>query len=186
MYEDPARDFALRTKSNLLAIERLDEATAVKPPSEMVYPFTQLCNSLLGLIVLPKEQFFQRLPETPLADMPALRAILSKMTWEVKHRRGPQRDQAKEQTFRELATVLRHAVAHFNLEFIGRGGQVVGVKLWNIPPGAATKDFEMESKPSYGISRSSSSKCCTAKAPNEGSGGLAARSGWAFRRLAGR
>ena len=48
--EQLVREFAYRTKANLLAIERLDKLGEAMCPDGKVFPFTQLCNSLLGLV----------------------------------------------------------------------------------------------------------------------------------------
>ena len=63
MYEEVVRDFARRTKANLLAIERLSAS------GEEVYEVTQLVNSMLGLLVLPQQEFVDRIPETPLEQL---------------------------------------------------------------------------------------------------------------------
>jgi hypothetical protein len=146
--EQLVREFAYRTKANLLAIERLDKLGEAMCPDGKVFPFTQLCNSLLGLVLLPKEWSPERLPETPLRDLQQLDCVLHKMNWQVKHTSGAKKGQLKCQTFRELAVVLRHAIAHFNIEVIGKNGQIVGVKMWNYPNREAKranqKDFEIE------------------------------------------
>jgi hypothetical protein len=63
MYAEVVRDFARRTKANLAAIERLCAN------GEEVYEVTQLVNSMLGLLVLPQQEFVDRIPETPLEQL---------------------------------------------------------------------------------------------------------------------
>jgi hypothetical protein len=72
--------------------------------------------------VFPQQQFMDRIPETPLAELQA-------KGWPVPRIRGSF-DQVA--TLRELARYLRNAVAHFNLKFrVDGSGQIDGVILWN-------------------------------------------------------
>ena len=76
MYEDVVADFAQRTRTNLRALERL------RAQGHEVFEVTQLINSMLGLLVFPREEFVGRIPRIPLAD-------LSTQGWPVpKGRRG--------------------------------------------------------------------------------------------------
>ena len=59
-------DFARRT---LLNLDRIQQAE-VEGESD-VFPVTQLWNSLLGLVVLPRERDENLIPDTPLADLSA-------------------------------------------------------------------------------------------------------------------
>jgi len=117
MYEDVIRDFAERTRKNLRAIEHL------LADGEEVYEVTQLVNSMLGLLVFPREEFIDRIPETSLID-------LKRKGWPIpKVRSGfPQISNLK-----ELVRYLRNAIAHFNIEFIGDGtNQIRLLRVWNI------------------------------------------------------
>ncbi len=144
-YKELVRDFANRTRSNLDAIDHLVSNGATAPSIAEVFPFTQLCNSLLGLVVLPKERAFQSLPETALDDLDQLKGVLGRMKWEVKHTRGAQKGKIKDQTLREFVAVLRHSIAHFNIEFTTANGTICGVRMWNYPnPSAKQVDFEIE------------------------------------------
>ena len=58
MYDKLIRDFAVRTRANLTRIN--DLATVEKgtdPESRTVFEVTQLINSMLGLLVFPKEAY---------------------------------------------------------------------------------------------------------------------------------
>jgi len=118
-YEDVIRDFALRTKTNLEFIESWSNEDSSKSD---VYETTQLINSLLGLIVFPREEYMSRIRRIPLQE-------LVNDGWTVPRVIG-QYPQAKD--LRDLIYKLRHAVSHFNLEFISNiEGQISGIKVWN-------------------------------------------------------
>jgi len=96
-------DFARRTRKNLEFIEAHSGDA-----DRQVYAFTQLINSLLGLLVFPKENFFRSIPETPLSELVAA-------GWpDIK----PVQGRLKEDNLRQLVRNLRNGVAHFNLEFM--------------------------------------------------------------------
>lgn len=109
-------DFARRTRENLEYIEQA-HANGAK-----VYEVTQLCNSLLGLLVFPREYYMQSIPETPLGDLveqgwPDIRTT---------HGELPQDD------LRSLMQMLRNSIAHCNVEFCADdAGEIRGLKLWN-------------------------------------------------------
>jgi len=114
-YTDLIADFAQRTLRNLEHIELL-AATG----EERAYPVTQLWNSLLGLVVLPRERDIDRIPETPLTE-------LWSEGWPHLMQSGPER-----RTLRQLVSGLRNAVAHFNVEFVADASrEITSVKVWN-------------------------------------------------------
>jgi hypothetical protein len=128
-YQDVVREFAERTQANLLAIEKLREEGAA------VYETTQLVNSMLGLLVFPREEFVAQIPETPFAELlqdgwPAPR--VGKGFPEVPN-------------LRELIRYLRNAIAHFNIAFLADANQqIIGVRVWNTPPRSRKKTWEAE------------------------------------------
>jgi HEPN pEK499 p136 len=127
-YEDVVHDFAERTKKNLDAVERL-LAQGVE-----VYETTQLINSMLGLLVFPREEFVNRIPRTPFPE-------LKRAGWpEPKVRSGfPQ-----VQDLQELVRYLRNAIAHFNLEFlVDAGHQINGLRVWNTRNQSRTWEAEL-------------------------------------------
>ena len=118
-YKDVIRDFAIRTKKNLEFIEKHSSIDSRNP---QVYEITQLINSLLGLIVFPREEYMSRIPKIPLPE-------LVKQGWAVPKVTG---NYIQAKNLRDLIYKLRHAVSHFNLEFISNSkGQISGVKVWN-------------------------------------------------------
>lgn len=109
-YSDLLSDFAKRTLSNLNLVKRA--ADAGKPEA---FEVTQLWNSLLGLIVAPRERDLDRLPDTKITELDI--AIPGKPT---------------DDTLRGVVKALRNAVAHFNVEFQANGGgEIDKVWLWN-------------------------------------------------------
>jgi hypothetical protein len=87
-----------------------------------VFEVTQLINSMLGLLVFPREEFVDRIPRIPLSE-------LKSQGWPVPRVRmgfAPAAD------LYELVRYLRNAIAHFNIEFIGDGqNQIRTIRVWN-------------------------------------------------------
>jgi len=109
-------DFAERTRSNLEFIE------AAEAEGDNVYEVTQLANSLLGLLVFPREHYLQSIPDTPLA-------VLVDKGWpKIKTTYGV----LPQETLQQLVRMLRNSIAHCNVEFsCDRNRQVDGIKVWN-------------------------------------------------------
>jgi len=128
-YKQLVKDFAERTLSNLESIERLK----TDDPGRRVYETTQLINSLLGLIVLPREQEFMKIPATPLSELVEQGWAIPKMI--VDHPKTPD--------LQRLIHYLRNAVAHFRLEFMTDGRELIGVKMWNEPK-HGSRDWEVD------------------------------------------
>jgi len=122
-------DFARRTRANL---EHLELA---KQRGEKVFEVTQLANSLLGLLVFPKEHYVRSIPRTPLIDLvdqgwPRVRTTQGAL---------PQED------LRSLITMLRNSIAHCNVEFLSDPtGEMVGIRLWNRRGGEITWEAELD------------------------------------------
>lgn len=113
-YTDLIADFAQRTLHNLDHVQ-----AQARTGDETVYPVTQLWNSLLGLIVLPRERDLGRIPKTPMAELWA--AGWPKFTVQ-----GPEPE-----TLHQLVKSLRNAVAHFNVKFeAGLDREIRSVTVW--------------------------------------------------------
>lgn len=121
-------DFARRTRANLHHIQ-----TAVQMDKD-VYEFTQLVNSLLGLLVFPREHYFGTIPNTPLS-------VLVQQGWpEIR----PTFGQLQEETLPQLLRMLRNGVAHCNLEFLADNNQELQrLRVWNCKSGGR-KTWEVE------------------------------------------
>ena len=112
-------DFARRT---LLNLDRIQQAE--HDGESDVFPVTQLWNSLLGLIVLPRERDESLIPDLPTAAMWA-------DGWHpIRERKGESR------TLRELVGHLRNAVSHGGVEFVpNEDREIAELTLWNFPSG---------------------------------------------------
>lgn len=114
-YQVLVRDFARRTLHNL---ELVREA---KRKGHEAYEVTQLINSLLGLLVLPRERYIESIPAVPLEQ-------LRREGWPEPVLSGEFADVSD---LRDLIRVLRNSIAHFNIEFIADSGEIDGVRLAN-------------------------------------------------------
>lgn len=116
MYEDVVADFAQRTRKNLRAVESL------RSKGGDVFEVTQLVNSMLGLLVFPREEFVARIPKVPLE-------VLREQGWPVP-KMHPGFPQATDLS--DLVRYLRNAISHFNIEFVGDGqNEIRLVRVWN-------------------------------------------------------
>lgn len=112
-------DFARRTLRNLDRIQQGE-----RDGETDVFPVTQLWNSLLGLVVLPRERDENLIPKTPMADLWTDGRPL------IKERRGGSG------TLRELVGHLRNAVSHGGVEFMpDEDREIAKLTLWNFPSG---------------------------------------------------
>lgn len=112
-------DFARRT---LLNLDRIQQAE--RDGETDVFPVTQIWNSLLGLVVLPRERDENLIPKTPTAE---LWADGWPPIMELKGGSG---------TLRELVGHLRNAVSHAGVEFMpDEDREIAKLKLWNFPSG---------------------------------------------------
>lgn len=108
-------DFSQRTLRNLDAIGALDRA------GEDVYPVTQLWNSLLGLVVLPRERDEIRLPKWRMSRLYA--EGWPRITLSEGH---------ENMTLSSLVWNLRNAVAHFNVTFMAdHEHEISSIRVWN-------------------------------------------------------
>lgn len=129
-YEDLVGDFARRTKANLALVE----SHATLSGGQAAFEVTQLVNSMLGLLVFPRERWFDRVPRTPLVE-------LADAGWPVITVLGavPGND------LKGLARYMRNAIAHCNIEFLPDGsGQIAGIRIWNVPPGKTDPDWKAD------------------------------------------
>ncbi|MGA2616591.1 MAG: HEPN family nuclease [Thermoguttaceae bacterium] len=113
------KDFAERTWRNLQYIRG---APQEQKEQRLANEFTQMINSMLGLLVFLKERFFRSIPETRLCDLEAEGLPKIKVM--------PESSETVD-TFRELVRHLRNAVAHFNVEFLVEAHQLWGVRVKN-------------------------------------------------------
>ena len=90
------------------------------------FEFMQIVNSLLGLIVFPKEQFIEKVPDLSIEEA-------RQRGWPIPQPLG---DKEQVSDLREFVEFMRHGVAHHNIEFLPKNGTIAGIKIWNRkPPG---------------------------------------------------
>jgi hypothetical protein len=149
-YKDVLADFARRTLQNLAYIRRLEEAqkdSGVSLECLSAFPVTQQVNSLLGLIVFPKENYQKHIPKKTLAELvaegwPSLRITRPYPECTAEGKPTAQRTKCDDpscaciehqftarelarcqanhrecETLAQLIRVLRNGVSHFNIEF---------------------------------------------------------------------
>ena len=124
-YKDAVKDFVARTKKNLETLRRLQEEN----PGLEIYEFTQLVNSLLGLLVFPQQRYVNKIPAIPLSKLFA-------KGWPIPQVVG---DFPQAKDLNQLVRYLRNAIAHFNIEFtVDEHSQLNGLKIWNENHGTTT------------------------------------------------
>jgi len=116
-YKNLVRDFVIRTRKNL---DYIEETVRTDPEAE-VYEVTQLVNSMLGMIVFPKERYFEHIPENPLEELQKEGWVIPEVTGNFK----------QVNNLRQLMRHLRNSIAHSNLEFDSDGHTLTGIRLWN-------------------------------------------------------
>ncbi|MFO0788063.1 MAG: HEPN family nuclease [Pirellulales bacterium] len=116
-YDNLIRDFAERTLKNLEAIE----AAVKTDPDADVYEVTQLINSMLGLLVFPKERFFKYIPPIPLEDVRASGWPIPRM----------ERSYRRPKDLRKLVNCLRNGISHCQIKFDTDGHRLTGLTIWN-------------------------------------------------------
>jgi len=122
-YDDLVKDFAKRTLINLDYVQKQQQAGIP------VYEVTQLVNSLLGLLVFPREHWINKIPMKPLVDLvddgwPKLEILYQ----------NPRSVECKD--LKQLTRYLRNAISHCNVKFIpGNDNYIDGLELWNISRG---------------------------------------------------
>jgi len=130
-HEEVVIDFARRTRANLEVIEKSANQ------GESVYEVTQLANSLLGLLVFPREHYMRSIPNTPLPE-------LVNQGWPEVH---TTHGQLPQNTLQQLMRMLRNSVAHCNVEFIvADDRQITGIKVWNTKGREKTWESELTIK----------------------------------------
>ena len=118
-YQELVRDFAERTRENLLLVRN---STHSGGPG---FEVTQLVNSMLGLLVLPQQRYFDRIPAITIDKLRELgwpEAVL-------------QADIGSVKDLQVLCRYLRNGIAHFNIEFTATAGTLDGLVIWNYPGG---------------------------------------------------
>lgn len=109
-YKNINHDFVDRTMKLISQYE----SVLHRYPFEEQYNYTLLLNCLLGIIVMPKEQFFSHIPNRRITD-------------ELKKEMGLEKSviNKKVTTLRELVINLRNSIAHFDFEIISNNDNLL-------------------------------------------------------------
>ncbi len=83
---------------------------------------------MLGLLVFPRENFLDRIPEIPLAE-------LKQRGWPQIREITTEESSDPPENLRELVRYLRNSIAHFNIKFRPENGVIRGITVWNIKGG---------------------------------------------------
>lgn len=129
-YEKVVHDFAYRTKKNLVFIEN-----NLNTPDVEVFEVTQLVNSLLGLLIFPQQEFFEKIPKISMRN-------LEDQGWPRIH------TDLQYKSLEDLNTFLRYfrnGISHFNIKFIANeDNKITGLKIWNHKDGNKNKPKNWE------------------------------------------
>lgn len=120
--DEMIQDYVARSVSNLSIIREAVRDGKKGPTRDANgYEVTQLINSMVAMVILPREKAFNQIPEKSFEDLGA-------DGW-------PQRllaDTRCTKTLRTLVRRVRNAVAHFNIGFyVDDDGYLAGLWLWN-------------------------------------------------------
>ena len=114
---DLGDEFIARTQKNLIAIECLKDISC------KVYEVTQLLNSMLGLLIFPKERRLYEKIQNKRWDM------MVKEEWPL-----PSEDYSHVSDLKQLITNMRNAVAHCNFEIITENDEISSIEFRNFSP----------------------------------------------------
>lgn len=109
------RDFAQRTLHNLRFIEQQYKLFKTGESKTEVYEVTQLINSMLGLLVFPREKFWNHLKPLTFNKIPNC----------------PFHPHPQAPDLPELIRLTRNGFSHFNLEIPADRGYIYKIKMHN-------------------------------------------------------
>ncbi len=124
-YEDFERDFISRT---LLILDQYDRQAI---PEKERFEVTLLINCLLGLLVLPKEFWFDKVPRLDLSTLAGWsfepRYVIE---WGDRPKTLAKEDHG---TLREIVYRMRNGVAHLQIKATGDGHDITAIEFadWN-------------------------------------------------------
>ena len=103
--------FIARTQKNLIAIECL------KDKGGEVYEVTQLLNSMLGLLIFPRERFYKKIQPKSWDEM-------VEEGWPL-----PSGDNARVSDLEQLIRNMRNAVAHCNFKVMTEHDEISSIEF---------------------------------------------------------
>ncbi len=121
-YKDILSEFIKRSKDNLESIQKLaneEKLAGISEKDKSAFEVTQLINSLLGLVVLPQQRLFDKIPKTSFDN-------LRNAGWPSDFLKPSTRNDL-DNNLRSLSICLRNGITHFNIEAIEQTGEISGV-----------------------------------------------------------
>ncbi len=112
-YKVFVKDFVERTLHNLEFLEKKHESGQYE-----VYEFTQLVNSLLGLLVIPQQREYNRIDDSFIDEQ-----ILEKLQGAIV-RNDYARESNSHNNFKIILKHMRNAIAHGRLDFAGKNNVI--------------------------------------------------------------
>ena len=114
--------------------KNLDFIYAQKQQKADVEEFTQLLNSMLGMLVCLREEYFKG-QEVTWDNVKTYGLKPIPIEGDASNTTSPNLKHSK--TFSRLISNLRHAFAHNCFELVGN--PITGVRVWNVPTGQENK-----------------------------------------------
>lgn len=116
-------DFIQRTQINLSFIEEMAKR---EENENRLFEVGQLINSLVGLLIFPKEKHFDKIPKTYYENLLQDGWPKIEINWH--------RTDKNQKHLKTLIRMLRNSVAHFNIEFLPETGEghIEGLRFKNI------------------------------------------------------
>jgi len=126
-YKDFVKEFAARTKSNLDFIKKAKTQQALE-----LYEFTQLVNSLFGLLVIPQQRERNRINDD-FIDATILTNLQNKIT----------RNDYPYNDFAEILRHMRNALAHGTITISSPNGYISAIEFTDKNPKCKNKQFSI-------------------------------------------
>lgn len=139
-YKELVKDFVNRTNKNLEFIEKRKFIEKSQETEGKVYEFTQLVNSLFGLIIIPSELKHDKIKDNNdnLIDAKILTQLQENIIG----------DDYNNMEFKEILRRIRNALAHGNFEIKANDGKIIGIEFTDKHNGDKTdKNPEMNKNP---------------------------------------
>lgn len=95
----------------------------VKKAGSRGYEVTQLVNSLVGLLILPKEKVF-----SDVCDESVSKEILTQISDKVSICKD-RNEKDEEKNLKNIIRHMRNGVCHFHLDFLGNNGKIEEIKI---------------------------------------------------------
>ncbi|KFD40514.1 hypothetical protein DK28_0204430 [Peptococcaceae bacterium SCADC1_2_3] len=116
-YETLERDFITRTLKIICQYEK-------NIPKFEQFEVTLLINCLVGLLILPKERFYKKIPNTPINQLKDWGLRADHIIKPGMEKRSLKELTIEKLTLKEVVRRMRNSVSHFKLEVRGDGNEI--------------------------------------------------------------